>query len=156
MLLTDGDDTESAATLVDAADAARSEHARVFVVGLPGAEINRQNLRELVEQTGGEFVQVRSIGQLRRVYGELASELGGQYILSYTSQLRGTGRPVNVALSVAGLTATQRYTIPPIARTHHEAVMRQRNDVCLAVVGKLKSNGHSTRDSRVVGNDRVR
>ncbi len=121
VLLTDGDDTESAATLVDAADAARSEHARVFVVGLPGAEINRQNLRELVEQTGGEFVQVRSIGQLRRVYGELASELGGQYILSYTSQLRGTGRPVNVALSVAGLTATQRYTIPPIARTHHEA-----------------------------------
>jgi tight adherence protein B len=121
VLLTDGDDTESAATVIDAANAARSEHARVFVVGLPGAEINRQNLQELVDQTGGDFVQVRSIDQLRRVYGDLATELGRQYVLSYTSQLRGTGRPVTVALSVAGLTATQRYTIPPIAHVRHDA-----------------------------------
>jgi len=121
VLLTDGDDTQSAATVVDAANAARSEHARVFVVALPGAELNRPNLQELVEQTGGDFVEVRSISQLRRVYGDLATELGSQYVLSYTSQLRGTGRPVTVALSVAGLTATQRYTIPTIARPRHEA-----------------------------------
>jgi tight adherence protein B len=121
VLLTDGDDTESAATVIDAANAARSEHARVFVVGLPGAEINRQNLQELVDQTGGDFVQVRSIDQLRRVYGDLAAELGSQYVLSYISQLRGTGRPVSVALSVAGLTAIQHYTIPPIVHVRREA-----------------------------------
>jgi len=121
VLLTDGDDTESDATVADAANAARSVHARVFVVGLPGAEINRQNLQELVDQTGGNFIQVRSIDQLRRVYADLATELGSQYILSYTSQLRGTGRPVDVELSVAGLTATQRYTIPPIVKARHAA-----------------------------------
>jgi tight adherence protein B len=121
VLLTDGEDTQSAATVADAANAARSEHARVFVVGLPGAEINRRDLEELVAQTGGAFVQVRSIDQLRRVYADLAIELGSQYVLSYTSQLRGTGRPVDVELSVAGLTAAQRYTIPPIARVRHEA-----------------------------------
>jgi tight adherence protein B len=114
VLLTDGDDTTSGATVVDAAKAARSEHVRVFVVGLPGAEINRRDLEQLVSQTGGRVVQVRSLDQLRRVYADLATELGGQYVLTYTSQLRGTGRPVTVELDVAGLTATQRYTIPPI------------------------------------------
>lgn len=121
VLLTDGDDTESTATVIDAASAARSEHARVFVVGLPGAEINRRDLEELVTQTGGDFVQVRSIAQLRRVYADLATELGSQYVLSYTSQLRGTGRPVDVELTVAGLSATQHYTIPPIAGSHRPA-----------------------------------
>jgi tight adherence protein B len=117
VLLTDGDDTRSTATVVDAANAARSEHARVFVVGLPGAQLNRHDLQQLVTQTGGAFIQVRSIGQLRRVYADLATELGNQYVLTYTSQLRGTGRQVNVELSVAGMTATQRYSIPPITRT---------------------------------------
>jgi tight adherence protein B len=121
VLLTDGDDTQSAATVIEAANAARSEHARVFVVGLPGAEINRHALEELVAETGGAFVQVQSIDQLRRVYADLATELGSQYVLSYTSQLRGTGRSVDVQLSVAGLTAGQRYTIPPISRTHDVA-----------------------------------
>ncbi len=116
VLLTDGSDTTSAATVADAAKAALSVHARVFVVGLPGALTNRANLERLVSQAGGSFVQVRSFDQLHRVYAGLATELGHQYLLTYVSQLRGTGRGVTVEVSAGGLRATDRYTIPPMPR----------------------------------------
>jgi tight adherence protein B len=115
VLLTDGADTSSGATLDDAARAARSVNARVFVVGLPGAQRNRANLERLVSRTGGRFVQVRSLADLHRVYAGLATELSRQYVLRYTSQLRGTGRMVTVELRAGGVEATQRYSIPRMA-----------------------------------------
>jgi tight adherence protein B len=114
VLLTDGSDTSSSATVTAAASAARSVHARVFVVGLPGAQTNRTNLERLVRQTGGRFIQVRSFGRLHAVYAGLATELGRQYLLSYSSQLRGTGRTVTVRVSVGGRVTSERYTIPPM------------------------------------------
>jgi tight adherence protein B len=114
VLLTDGSDTSSGATVSEAAKAARSVHARVFVVGLPGAQTNRANLERLVHQTGGTFVQVRSFSQLHAVYAGLATELGHQYLLAYTSQQRGTGNAVIVRVTAGGLVATDRYTIPPL------------------------------------------
>ena len=115
VLLTDGRDTTSGATLTDAVNAARSVKARVFVVGLPGASSDQASLDQLVADTGGTFIQVHSLGELHRVYASLATELSRQYVLSYSSQLRGTGRPVTVDVRVAGHSAEVRYTIPPIA-----------------------------------------
>jgi tight adherence protein B len=114
VLLTDGSDTSSGATVSEAAKAARSVHARVFVVGLPGAQTNRTNLERLVHQTGGTFVQVHSFSQLHAVYAGLATELGHQYLLTYTSQQRGTGNTVVVQVTAGHLVATDRYTIPPL------------------------------------------
>jgi tight adherence protein B len=116
VLLTDGSDTSSGATVSDAAKAARSVHARVFVVGLPGAQTNRTKLEQLVRQTGGTFIQVQSFSQLHAVYAGLATELGHQYLLTYTSQQRGTGRTVTVRISAGGLVVSERYTIPPLPR----------------------------------------
>jgi tight adherence protein B len=115
VLLTDGQDTTSGATLTDAVAAARSVNARVFVVGLPGASRDQASLDQLVADTGGTFIQVHSLGELHRVYASLATELSRQYVLTYSSQLRGTGQPVTVNVRVAGLSAEVRYTIPPIA-----------------------------------------
>jgi tight adherence protein B len=114
VLLTDGVDTERGATVSDAVDVARAAHAPVYVVGLPGAHLDRTNLRKLVAGSRGQFIQVRSLGELHQVYAGLAKELRQQFVLTYASQLRGTGRPVTVELRVAGLTARQHYTIPPI------------------------------------------
>jgi tight adherence protein B len=115
VLLTDGRDTTSGADVTDAVKAARSVHARVFVVGLPGASSDRADLDLLVAETGGKFVQVHSLGELHRVYATLATELSRQYVLTYASQLRGTGHPVTVDVRVAGLSAQVQYTIPPMA-----------------------------------------
>jgi tight adherence protein B len=142
VLLTDGHDTSSGATVADAVNAARSVHARVFVVGLPGASGNRAELDRLVAETGGRFVQVRSLAKLHKVYASLATELSRQYILTYSSQLRGTGRPVTVDVRVAGLSAQVEYTIPPIEQApaptpHGWWTTTQAREAIAAAVGVL-------------------
>jgi tight adherence protein B len=142
VLLTDGLDTTSGATITDAVNAARSVHARIFVVGLPGASGNRVDLDRLVAETGGKFVQVRSLDQLHGVYASLATELSRQYVLTYASQLRGTGRPVTVDVRVAGLSAQVHYTIPSISEAapsepHGWWTSTQAREAIAAAVGVL-------------------
>lgn len=114
VLLTDGKDTSSSATLADAIAAARRDHVHVDVVGLPGAPATAQ-LRRLAGATGGEFVQVSSLRQLDQVYAGLAARLSHQYVLTYTSQLRGTGRNVLVRVSAGGASTAVGYAIPRLA-----------------------------------------
>ncbi len=114
VLLTDGHDTDSTATAATAAAAAHAAGVRVYAVALPGANVDRTDLEALVRETGGEFVQVASVARLGQVYGKLAARLRGEYMLSYTSQLRGTGRTVTVRAVVGGTSARQAYTIPPL------------------------------------------
>jgi tight adherence protein B len=142
VLLTDGSDTASGATVDDAVSAARSVHARVFVVGLPGVASDLADLDRLVAETGGTFVQVRSLGELHRVYASLATELSRQYVLTYASQLRGTGRPVTVDVRVAGLSAEVQYTIPAITepaapKAHGWWTSTQAREAIAAAVGVL-------------------
>jgi tight adherence protein B len=142
VLLTDGSDTASGATVDDAVSAARSVHARVFVVGLPGVSSDHADLDRLVAGTGGTFVQVRSLGELHRVYASLATKLSRQYVLTYASQLRGTGRPVSVDVRVGGLSAHVHYTIPKIAQTpaprpHGWWASTQARETIAAVIGIL-------------------
>lgn len=115
VLLTDGMDTSSAATLDEAIAAANHFHAHVDAVGLPGAP-GTAGLKRLAGATGGEFIQVTSLGQLHQVYAGLAARLGQQYVLTYTSQLRGAGRDVRVRVAAGGSAVTTGYVIPsPVA-----------------------------------------
>ena len=114
VLLTDGHDTASAASEADAAAAARAAGARVFIVVLPG-QVDSQ-LRGLVDATGGEFVRVRSISALHHVYATLAQRLRQQYVLTYTSQLRGAGTAAHVHVQIAGRSAGIEYTVPRLAQ----------------------------------------
>jgi tight adherence protein B len=113
VLLTDGMDTSSAATLDEAIAAARRFHAHVDAVGLPGAP-GTAGLERLAAATGGEFVQVSSLGQLHGVYAGLAARLSHQYVITYTSQLRGAGRNVVVQVSAGQSTATTGYVVPAL------------------------------------------
>jgi tight adherence protein B len=142
VLLTDGSDTASGATVDDAVRAARSVHAQVFVVGLPGVSGDHSDLDRLVAGTGGRFIQVRALSELHRVYASLATEFSRQYVLTYISQLRGTGRPVTVDVRVGGLSAEVQYSIPPIAETpaakpHGWWTTTQAREAIAAAVGML-------------------
>jgi tight adherence protein B len=114
VLLTDGMDTSSAATLDEAIAAANRYHAHVDAVGLPGAPATA-GLQRLAAATGGEFIQVSSLGQLHGVYAGLAARLSHQYVLTYMSQLRGAGRQVAVRVSAGGSAVTAGYVIPSLA-----------------------------------------
>ena len=113
ILLTDGVDTSSTATVQTAIAAAVRDRAHVDVVGLPGAP-KTAALERLANATGGEFVQVASLGQLHAVYAGLAARLKQQYVVRYTSEHRGTGSTVDVRVSAAGSTVERAYIIPPI------------------------------------------
>lgn len=113
VLLTDGQDTSSAASEKDAVAAARAAGTRVFAVVLPG-RVDTSALRDLAEQTGGELVQVRSIAALHQVYSTLAQRLRQQYVLTYSSQLRHVGQTADVRLTVADRTADVHYTVPAL------------------------------------------
>jgi tight adherence protein B len=114
VLLTDGMDTSSAASLDQAIAAAGRFHAHVDAVGLPGAPATA-GLRRLASATGGEFIQVSSLGQLDAVYAGLAARLSHQYVVTYTSQLRGAGRNVLVRVSAGRSERTTGYVIPSLS-----------------------------------------
>jgi|1186.fasta_scaffold02776_2 tight adherence protein B len=113
VVLTDGADNSSTATAVSATAVARSVGAHVYAVGLPGVRSEATDVQALVDETGGDFIRVSSLTDLKSVYSGLATRLKQQYQLSYQSQLRGVGKPVTVRLDVNGASAEQRYTIPP-------------------------------------------
>jgi tight adherence protein B len=115
VVLTDGADNSSTATAASATAVARSVGAHVYAVGLPGVRSEATDVQALVDETGGDFIRVSSLTDLKSVYAGLATRLNQQYQLSYQSQLRGVGKQVTVRLDVNGASAEQRYTIPPTA-----------------------------------------
>jgi tight adherence protein B len=115
VVLTDGADISSSATPASATAVARSVGARVYAVGLPGVRAEASDMRAMVDATGGEFIQVSSLADLKAVYAALAARLRQQYDLTYQSQLRGAGKQVSVRLEVDGAVTEQRYTIPRTA-----------------------------------------
>jgi len=141
VLLTDGRDTSSAATELEAAAAARTAGVRVFAVVLPG-RVDTSSLSDLVDATGGQLVHVRSISALHQVYASLAQRLRQQYVLTYSSQLRHAGSTADVRLTVDGRSAEVRYTVPALAavapaRTHGWWTGNQALAALAAAVGLL-------------------
>ena len=115
VVLTDGADISSTATAASATAVARSVGAHVYAVGLPGVRSEATDVQSMVDGTGGDFIRVSSLADLKSVYAGLATRLKQQYQLSYESQLRGVGKQVTVRLDVDGVSAEQHYTIPTTA-----------------------------------------
>jgi tight adherence protein B len=104
---------ESEAT---AAAAARSAHVRVFTVGLRSRLAHLSVLRLLARDTGGRYVEARSIDALKSIYNQLGSQLANEYLIRYGSSA-DPGRRVGVAVKVKGIAgvATTAYETPKLA-----------------------------------------
>ncbi len=87
ILLTDGDDNRSTASLSDAIAAAQRDGTPLFVVGF-GSGRNTQVLQQLADETGGVYFDMEVSDNLEAVYAKLADLLfEKQYILRYDSSL---------------------------------------------------------------------
>ena len=64
VVLSDGADTGSTATLGSVTAAARQEHARIFTVGLESQQFQPGTLRSLASGAGGTFTAASSVSQL--------------------------------------------------------------------------------------------
>ena len=85
MLVTDGNETTSKATLAQAVRAARAARASVYVVAIESADFSPAPLRTLARRTGGNFYGARSSKALRNIYSRISQELRRTWRVEYVT-----------------------------------------------------------------------
>ena len=106
VLLTDGNNTRSSATVAAAADAARAAHVTVYVIGIEGPQFSPGPLRELARATGGSYVGAHTTRELRGAYAAVAAALRRTWQLNYATALR-PGEHATLAVAADRGTSTQ-------------------------------------------------
>src|SRR5262249_32976043 len=74
IVVTDGNETRSKATLGDAVAAARKAHAAVYVVAIESPRFTPGPLKNIAADTGGRYYGASSSGALQGVYATIANE----------------------------------------------------------------------------------
>ena len=111
VLLSDGGDTMSRASLDDAVMALRDSGAPVFAVALPSVEANPEALQTVASQTGGRLVSVATLTELPDLYKGIAREIQDSYTLLYRSN-RPTTKDLEIAIEVSlGASTTSASTV---------------------------------------------
>ncbi len=109
VLLTDGEDSTSTLNLADAVDMLRASNVTVYAVafwnslGLGSRAQIKANavLQQFVAVTGGAVFKPQSTRDLPEIYDRILADLGGQYVLGFTSSNTardGTYRRLKVRL----------------------------------------------------------
>lgn len=115
IVLTDGADTGSTASLEEAAAAAEKAHARVFTVGLRSHAFRGSTLKTMAEEGGGVYAEATSAESLVAVYDKLGAQLATEHLIRYRS-LQGPGVNVEVQVIVEGSegSVTSSYLTPTL------------------------------------------
>jgi Ca-activated chloride channel homolog len=99
VLITDGDDTASDATLHDLRPALVRSDAFVYAIAIDTPEpqyiskrVNVDTLNEITGQSGGRTEVVRATGDIPLAAASIAEELNHQYVLGYSSPHPGDGQ----------------------------------------------------------------
>jgi tight adherence protein B len=129
LLVTDGRDVSSVATLEGAIAAAQRARAAVYAIGIAGRDFTPAPLRELATRTGGVYLQASSSAELTALYARINNALAHTWQLRYvtagrpgdtlhlTARVRGIGianRPVAVpASALDGTTVSPEPSVLP-------------------------------------------
>ena len=112
VVLSDGADVGSVASLQDAITAASNQRVRVFTVGLRSTSYDPEPLRALALATGGSYYEAVSAVELTDIYATLGHRLASQYLLRYRSEALPTSE-VTLRLAIAGVgSGIADYTAP--------------------------------------------
>jgi tight adherence protein B len=115
IVLTDGRDVSSHATLAEAVKAAHAAGAAIYPIGILGKGFTAEPLQRLARATGGTYYAAASTATLRKIYRSIATELSRTWRVSYLTSAR-PGDKIRLRASVAGLgSATETLTIPGTA-----------------------------------------
>jgi tight adherence protein B len=100
VLLTDGQEVSSTASLDEAIAAAREARVTVYPIGIESASFKPAALKRLAAETGGRYTGAAGTGALQSVYTALARELRRTWQLTYFT----TARPGDTfEVTVAGV-----------------------------------------------------
>jgi tight adherence protein B len=112
IVVTDGNETRSTATLDNAIKAARESGVLVYVVAIESKQFNPAPLRRLAGETGGSYRGAGSSKQLRAIYAGIAQELRRTWRVEYLTAARsGEKLALKATLPGAG-SATADLTVP--------------------------------------------
>jgi tight adherence protein B len=101
IVLTDGRDVSSKATLADAVAIAREAGVSIYPIGIESKGFDPAPLEQLATETGGRYYGAASTKVLAGVYSSIAKRLGHTWTISYVTAAR-PGDHLNVAASVPG------------------------------------------------------
>ena len=104
IVLTDGDDVSSRASLAQAIRAARDAKATVYSIAIESPDFSPQPLRELAQATGGAAYGSASTAALAGVYAAIAGELRRTWLISYVTAAR-PGERVRLSVAAPGAPA---------------------------------------------------
>jgi VWFA-related protein len=118
ILLTDGQDTKSNASLEDDIAAATTAASPVYPIGL-GSDVSRDVLDRMAASTGGQAVYLDNPAQLRSTFLSIGDQLRHRYVLRYTSKLGRDDKPHGLAVQVTytgqQVTGLGSFTMPSVA-----------------------------------------
>ena len=115
IVLTDGQDVSSKATLADAVSIAREAGVSIYPIGIEGQGFDPTALQQLAAQTGGHYYGAASTAALDGVYSSIAKRLGHTWTISYVTAAR-PGDHVKVEATVPGAgSSTFALVVPPQA-----------------------------------------
>ncbi len=85
IIVTDGNETRSEASLDEAIASAQRADVSVYVVGIESAAFNPRPLQQLAEETGGNYYGAADSAALGEVYNSIAEELSRTWRLEYVT-----------------------------------------------------------------------
>jgi tight adherence protein B len=112
IVVTDGNETRSTASLESAINAAREAGALLYVVAIESRQFNPAPLKRLARETGGGYRGANSSGELAAIYAGIARELNRTWRVEYMTAARG-GDQLALRASLPGAgAATAQYRLP--------------------------------------------
>jgi tight adherence protein B len=112
LVVSDGQELASSATLADAVAAAHRARASVYAIGIAGPDFTPAPLRELAESTGGAYNEAASSAELGAIYASISRTLARTWELTYPTAAR-PGDSVRVTATIAGEGSGERTTSLP-------------------------------------------
>jgi tight adherence protein B len=103
ILLTDGQEVSSRASLEQAIAAARNANVAVYTIGIESPSFRPGPLKRLAEKTGGRYTGASGTKNLKAIYAALAEELRRTWQVSYVTSARPGDR---IEVASGGAVAT--------------------------------------------------
>jgi tight adherence protein B len=101
VLLTDGRDVSSRASLAQAVAAARDAGASIYPIAIASKDFDPSALQQLARDTNGTYHEAASSAVLHQVYGSIAAELSRTWKIEYVTAAR-PGDRISLAAAVRG------------------------------------------------------
>jgi tight adherence protein B len=112
IVVTDGNETKSTASLDDVVQAARKAHVAIYVIAIESSRFTPGPLKALAVKTGGAYHGTASAAELKGVYNSIANEFQRTWRLEYLTSAR-PGEELGLRVSSPGQgVATVQLALP--------------------------------------------